>query len=166
VLAGRGVLLDVARARGVERLGPHDVVGPADLDAALELAGIALCRGDIALVRTGQMQLLHAGQREAYGAPAPGLSMHTPAWFHAREVAAVATDTLPFEQMPSQERAVALPVHVLHLVQMGLTQGQNFDLEGLAAACAADGRYDFFLEASPEPFVRGLGAPVNPVAIR
>ena len=59
-----------------------------------------------------------------------------------------------------------LPVHVLHLVFMGMTQGQNFDLEELAADCASDGVYDFLLEASPEPFVHGLGAPVNPIAIK
>ena len=49
---------------------------------------------------------------------------------------------------------------------MGLTQGQNFDLEDLAADCAADGRYTFLLEASPIPFTGAVGAPVNPVAIR
>jgi hypothetical protein len=49
---------------------------------------------------------------------------------------------------------------------MGLTQGQNFDLEELAAACAEDGRYAFLLEASPLPFVHALGSPVNPVAVK
>jgi hypothetical protein len=49
---------------------------------------------------------------------------------------------------------------------MGLTQGQNFDLEALAADCAADWRYAFLLDASPLPFVRGLGSPVHPVAVK
>ena len=48
----------------------------------------------------------------------------------------------------------------------GLTQGQNFDLEALAADCADDGRYTFLLEASPIPFTGGVGAPVNPVAVK
>jgi kynurenine formamidase len=165
-LAGRGVLLDVARARGVPRLALDAVVTPADLDAALAAGRLEPRRGDIALVRTGQMQLLRAGKRAEYGAPAPGLALECAQWFHEREVAAVATDTLPFEQMPPSERAVALPLHVLHLVQMGLMQGQNFDLEELAEACAQDGRYDFFLEASPEPFACAVGSPVNPIAIR
>ncbi len=39
-------------------------------------------------------------------------------------------------------------------------------LEDLAAACAADGRYRFLLEASPQPVTGGLGSPVTPVAIR
>jgi hypothetical protein len=49
---------------------------------------------------------------------------------------------------------------------MGLTQGQNFDLEALAADCAADGRYTFLLDASPQPFTGGLGSPVNPVVTK
>jgi len=59
-----------------------------------------------------------------------------------------------------------LPVHMLHLVEMGLVQGQNFDLEALSADCADDGRYAFLLVATPEPFVRGCGAPVVPLAIK
>ena len=68
----------------------------------------------------------------------------------------------PLPRLPE----LMLPVHFLHLVEMGLTQGQNFDLEALAADCDADGRYSFLLSASPEPVVGGYGAPVNPVAIK
>jgi hypothetical protein len=49
---------------------------------------------------------------------------------------------------------------------MGMTQGQNWNLEELAAACAEDDRWAFFLSAPPEPVVGGTGAPVAPVAIR
>jgi hypothetical protein len=49
---------------------------------------------------------------------------------------------------------------------MGLTQGQNFDLEVLSAACADDGGYEFFIAASPEPFRGALGGPVNPVVVK
>jgi hypothetical protein len=47
-----------------------------------------------------------------------------------------------------------------------MTQGQNWFLDELADACAADGRYDFLLYASPLPFTDALGSPVNPVALR
>jgi hypothetical protein len=49
---------------------------------------------------------------------------------------------------------------------MGLTQGQNWDMEALAADCADDGRYDFLISASPEPVLFGAGAPVNPVVVK
>jgi hypothetical protein len=57
-------------------------------------------------------------------------------------------------------------VHLLHLVEMGLTQGQNFDLEALADDCAEDGVYEFLFEGSAEPFVYGLGSPVNPIVVK
>nr|WP_202447261.1 cyclase family protein [Streptomyces sp. SID5468] len=165
-LVSRGVLLDVARALGVERLPAGHPVGPADLDAAEELAGVTVGRGDVVLVRTGQMRHYLAGDRAAYGFPSPGLSLRAPGWFHARDVAAVADDTLTFEVFPPEVDGLWLPVHALHLVEMGMLQGQNWNLEGLSAACAADGRYAFLLAATPEPFTGAVGSPVAPVAIK
>jgi kynurenine formamidase len=166
VLAGRGILLDVARAKRVERLDGGYGITPDDLDAAASIAGLSIGSGDILLVRTGHMQLLKTGERKAYGNPSPGLTLATSLWFHERDVAAVATDTLTFEVFPSERKDALVPVHLLNITEMGLTQGQNFDLEQLSADCAADGVYEFFLTATPEPFVRGLGGPVAPVAIK
>jgi kynurenine formamidase len=164
-LVTRGVLLDVARARGVDRLEGGYPVGAEDLDAAEALAGIQVLPGDVVLVRTGHMRLFKAGDRRAYAAPSPGPTLSAVTWFHERDVAAVATDNLTFEAFPAERPGLLLPIHLLHLVEMGLTQGQNFDLEELATYCATDGRYAFLLEATPEPFVGGLGGPVNPVAL-
>jgi len=165
-LVSRGVLLDVARAKGLERLEPGYPLTATDLDAAEEQARVTVGAGDVVLLRTGQMQLLHEGRKWDYTYPSPGPSTMTVQWFRDRDVAAVATDTLTYEVCPFERDDVILPVHLLHLVEMGMTQGQNFDLEALAADCAADGVYEVFLEATPEPFVGGLGTPVNPVAIK
>jgi len=165
-LVSRGVLLDVARALGVERLSGGYAITPDDLDAAVEQARVAIEPGDVVLVRTGQMQVLKEGRLVDYGTPSAGLGMATAAWFHERDVAAVATDNLTFEVYPGERDDVAFPLHMLHLVEMGLTQGQNFDLEDVAEACAADGVYTFLLDASPLPFVRALGSPVVPVAVK
>jgi kynurenine formamidase len=164
-LVTRGLLLDVARAHGVERLEPGFAIGPEQLDAAVRLAKLEPRAGDALLVRTGQAALYREGKRREYSVGAPGLCMEAAAWFRERDAAAVATDTLAFELFPASESAVALPVHVLHLVYMGMTQGQNFDLEALSRACAGSGSYAFFLEASPQPLTRAVGTPVNPVAI-
>jgi kynurenine formamidase len=184
-VVGRGVLLDVARAKGVEVLDGGYAIQPADLDAACELGGVRIEPGDVILVRTGQMVHLKLDGRFPDGgatAPhanmlnfndvlrymgfAPGLSMATAEWFHARDVAAVATDTLSLEVLPCEDEAIYLPVHLLHIVEMGMTQGQNWLLDPLAAECAEDGVYTFLLDATPLPFTNGLGSPVNPVAIK
>jgi hypothetical protein len=54
-LVTRGVLLDVARAKGLEFLEPGYPISADDLDAAVRQAGTSLEPGDAVLVRTGQM---------------------------------------------------------------------------------------------------------------
>ncbi|MBE8473718.1 cyclase family protein [Streptomyces justiciae] len=164
-IVSRGVLLDVARARGVARLDGGHAVTPEDLEAAEELAGTRVRAGDIVLVRTGQIQVYLAGDKHAYGYPSPGLSIRTPEWFHARDVAAVANDTLTFEIFPPEVEDLWLPVHALDLVEMGMLQGQNWNLEELSTACGEEGRYTFLLSAMPEPFIGATGTPVAPVAV-
>ncbi len=162
----RGVLLDVARAKGIDRLEGGAVVTADDLDAAVDLAKVTVETGDVVLVRTGQMQVFHAGDRMHYPYPSAGLGMTAAEWMHAHDVAAVAADNFTLEAVPCEIEEPFIPVHILHLVAMGLTQGQNWDLETLGAACAEDGDYTFLLDATPQPFTGGLGSPVNPVVIR
>ncbi|RVU21377.1 cyclase family protein [Streptomyces antnestii] len=164
-VVSRGVLLDVAAAKGVDRLPGDHAVTPEDLAEAEEFGRVTVRAGDIVLVRTGQVQTYLAGDKHGYGYPSPGLSIRTPEWFHARDVAAVANDTLTFEIFPPEHENLWLPVHALDLVEMGMLQGQNWNLENLSTACAQESRYAFLLSAMPEPFVGGTGTPVAPVAI-
>jgi len=167
-VVSRGILLDVARTLGLDRLEPGYAISPDDLSAACAAGGITPEPGDIVLVRTGQMAHLTEPGRDliAYTWPSPGLTIETAEWFFAHDIAAVATDTLVFEVYPCQYDDIYLPVHLLHLVEMGLTQGQNWVLDALAADCAADGQYSFLLDATPLPFTGGLGSPLNPVALK
>ncbi|RDI63457.1 cyclase family protein [Nocardia pseudobrasiliensis] len=164
-IVSRGVLLDVAAAHGVDRLPADHAVTPEDLDAAALFGEVRVRAGDIVLVRTGQLGLYLNGQRDRYATPSPGLSIRCPQWFHAHDVAAVANDTFTFEIIPPEIENLWLAVHALHLVDMGMLQGQNWNLEELSAACARERRYEFLLSATPEPFVGATGAPVAPVAI-
>jgi kynurenine formamidase len=165
-LVGRGVLLDVARALGAEQLDRGYAIMSADLDAAMARQDVSVEPGDIVLIRTGHMRLLDAGDKKRYSGRSPGPGMDAVRWFRRHDLAAVATDTMAFEVFPPQREDLFLPVHLLDLVEMGMLQGQNFHLEALAADCAADGAYDFLLEATPEPFAAAVGSPVVPVAVK
>ena len=166
-IVGRAVLLDVARALGLAMLSPGHRISEADFDAAVALAGVAIEPGDVVLVRTGQMTHFKRRDREAYLlGDQPGLTTHTIRWLHRHDIAAVAIDTLVMEVFPCEDPAVLFPVHMIQIRDMGLTQGQNFDLEALATHCATDGVYEMLLVANPEPVTGGTGAPVNPVAIK
>jgi kynurenine formamidase len=165
-VVGRGVLADVARVHDVDHFDDAYPITGDDLDAAMDLAGLTVEPGDIVLVRTGQMHWLRYGDKQRFGHPTPGLSTQSVEWLHDNDVAAVATDTLAFEVFPGEDPAVLLPVHMVHLVDMGLVQGQLWALDELATDCAADGQYDFLLTATPLPLTRAVGGPVAPTAVK
>jgi kynurenine formamidase len=165
-LISRGVLLDVARAKGVDRLEGGYAITGADLDEAAAFGGVEVLPGDVVLIRTGQIQIFQAGDKIGYTFPTPGPSLQSVRWFREHDVAAVATDTITFEVFPGEREDAPLPVHLLHLVDMGMTQGQNWDLEALSVDCAEDGRYAFLLDATPLPFTNAVGSPVQPVVVK
>jgi len=94
------------------------------------------------------------------------LSFHSAEWIHKQEIAAVATDTWGMEVRPNEIAGALHPLHQIFLPQMGLPIGEIFDLEELAADCAGDGVYEFFLVAPPLPITGAVGSPVNPIAIK
>jgi len=170
----RGLLLDVARAKGVDSLdeiSPGYAITAEDLDAAAELAKVTPEAGDVILVRTGQMRHYHDGDRHRYTVGTdfsqPGLSVHTIEWIRDRDLAGAFVDTYAYEAFPPTmaDWSDCLAVHLLQLRDMGLLQGQNWDLEELAEACAERGSGDVLLVAAPEPLVGATSAPVAPVAV-
>jgi kynurenine formamidase len=167
-LVGRAVLLDLARARGAEVLLERHAVTGDDLDAACEFGKVQVGPGDIVLLRTGKMTQFVAGDMLGYSGVTgcPGPSLQSVEWFRAHDVAAVATDHFQGEVMPSEREDAVLPIHILHLVDMGMTQGQHFNLEALAADCADDGRYAMYLDATPLPFTHAVSGMVAPVAVK
>jgi kynurenine formamidase len=165
-LVTRGIVADVARVHGVDHFDDGHAITGDDLDAAVALAGVTVQPGDALLVRTGQMHFLRQGDRQRFANPSPGLSTRSVEWLHDHGIAAVATDTLVFEVWPPEDPDVLLPVHLLHLVDMGMPQGQLWALDDLAADCAADGRYEVLLCATPLPLTRSVGGPVAPTAVK
>jgi kynurenine formamidase len=165
-VATRGVLLDVARHRGVRSLAPGEAIHSDDLEAVARREGVHIEPGDALLVRTG-----HLGQCNASGSwrlftegDTPGLSWKTVEWLRDQDIAAVASDTRAVEVMPSAA-ARRLPLHVVGLVYMGLLLGEIFNLDELADACARYNAYEFFFVAPPLPVTGAVGSPVNPYAI-
>lgn len=167
-VVGRGVLLDVARSRGRPWLEPGDQIHAQDLEDCARSQGVAVGRGDLVLIRTGQMaQCRDAGSWGTYAAgSAPGLALDTAPWIFDRELAAVATDTWGMEVLPNETPDVFQPLHIILIVHTGLLVGEIFDLEALADDCAADGRYEFLVTAAPLPITGGVGSPVNPLAVK
>jgi kynurenine formamidase len=166
-LVGRGVLLDLPRAKGVDWLEDGYPITIDDLEAAAEAQRVVVREGDILLLRTGQMaRCLQQGWGTYSGGDAPGLSFFTVPWLAEKRIAAVASDTWGVEVRPNELPDSFQPLHIPAIVYMGLLIGEMFQLEQLAAACADDGVYEMFISAPPLPFTGTAGAPPGPVAIR
>ncbi|GGN09844.1 cyclase family protein [Streptomyces fuscichromogenes] len=170
---GRGVLLDVGRAVGDARgeLPDGYPISEEHLRDTVEAQGAtsSVRRGDIVLVRTGQLgRVRRLGAWEGYvSGDAPGLSFTTLGWLHRTEIAAVATDTWGLEVRPSGfAEPAAAPLHRIAAPHLGLPLGEQWDLEALAEDCAADGVYEFLLVAAPLPGSGAAGTPVNPIAVK
>jgi kynurenine formamidase len=167
-IVGRGVLLDVPRHKGVRALAPGYAITSDDLEATAAAQKVQVERGDILLIRTGHMsRYLDRGDWRHFDLDeSPGVSVHTAPWMHARQIAAVASDNYAVEVRPSELPPFRSPFHICAIPNMGLTLGEIFFLEELAADCAADGRYAFLLVAPPLPVTGAVGTPINPYALK
>ena len=67
---------------------------------------------------------------------------------------------------PSYWYPVILSLHMLALPLLGLSLGEQFNLEPLADDCAMDKRYEFMLVSVPLHLVGGYASPPNAVAIK
>jgi kynurenine formamidase len=161
VIAGRGVLLDFGDLPDGFAITTQHLVAQAAKE------GVEIGRGDIVLVRTGQLaRARRDGWGDYAGGPAPGLSFTTADWLHGTEIAAIATDTWGFEVRPNEFDDAFQPLHQVAIPHIGLFLGEMWDLDALAADCAEDGVYEFWLTAAPLPITGAVGSPVNPIAVK
>jgi len=167
-IVGRGVLLDVARHKNVPRLSPGYAITVEDLEATAAAEGVDVLPGDLLLVRTGHMSgYLAKGDWSHFDLDdSPGVSVFTAPWLHDKQIAAIASDNYAVEVRPSELPPFRSPFHICAIPNMGLTLGEIFYLEELAADCAADGRYAFLLVAPPLPVTNAVGTPINPYAMK
>jgi kynurenine formamidase len=170
VIAGRGVLLDVGRALGTDGELPDGfAITPGHLAETIAKQGpsSAVGTGDLVIVRTGQLtRCRRQGWGDYAGGPAPGLSFTTADWLHGSQIAAIATDTWGFEVRPNEFDHAFQPLHQVAIPHIGLFLGEMWDPDALAADCAEDGVYDFWLTAAPLPITGAVGSPINPIAVK
>jgi kynurenine formamidase len=160
-IVARGVLIDIARHTGVERLPAGYGISADELAEAAEAQGVAPKPGGVVLIRTGQMSVWpdQAALAETGGA---GVDAGAARWLveHAGSIL-VGSDTEALEQVPAADPQRPSPVHRYLLVEQGVYIAENVYLEELAR----DGVGEFLLVIAPLKIRGATGSLVRPLAI-
>lgn len=163
-LISRGILMDIARLKGVKYLENGTAILPADFEAWEKKTGIKVGAGDIVFVRAGHW--VRRAEKGPWDSETGAAGMHPSCarWFKQRDVAMIGSETHG-EVMPAPISGVPFPLHQLLLVAMGMPMLDNCDFDALADAAATRNRWEFLVMASPLAVPRGTGSPLNPIAV-
>jgi kynurenine formamidase len=163
-ITARGVLIDVAGAKGVAMLDAGYEITRADVDAALAkqgLAGFAFEEGDGVFFHTGWGKLWKQDNGKFNGGE-PGIGMEVAKWL-SDEVKAgvVGADSWAVEAVPNPDGACAFCVHQHLIARHGILLQENMYLDDLVS----DGVYTFMYVYSPAPITGATGSMGAPIAI-
>ena len=152
----RGVLLDVAAAKGATMLEDTYAITAADLDAACERQHVEVLPGDAVLVHTGWGALWRE-DGERYAKTEPGIDVSAAQWCTGRRVCVIGADNWAVEVVPYPESSLAFPVHQHCIAKYGVYLLENV----VTAELARDAVSEFCFVLLP---IRIRGASASPVA--
>jgi kynurenine formamidase len=163
-IAGRGVLIDVPRLRGVPWLEPGEHVMPDDITAAERDQDVRIGQGDILLVRVGHRR--RRRERGPWDAAALRAGLHPAVLplLAERRIAVLGSDGNN-DTAPSVADGVGFPVHVLAINALGLMLLDYLEFDELVPLCEEAGRWSFLTVIAPLRLPTGTGSPINPIAI-
>src|SRR4051794_2188150 len=177
----RGILVDVAVLKGVERLQKGYVITLADYKAALQKQGVGdATQGDVVLFRTGWNSLWKtnhlgrpAGQmvkndeqlakdKAEFGSGEPGVAPEVCEYLAAKKISMIGSDTWglePYDFAKGVPESFAY-CHMNLVARRGISNFENLDLDDLSTEKA----YEFLFAWAPLKLVGATGSPGNPVA--
>ena len=159
----RGVLLDVAGARGVPYLAADEYVTVADLEAAEQRSKVRVGTSDALVVHVGRAERLSAEQRPDLPTPRAGVHASVLPWLHDRDISVFLGDCT--ERLPPLPTAVPLPLHQVGIVAMGLWLIDAALTSDLLATCERLRRHEFLFSCTVPELPGATGFPVNPVCV-
>lgn len=168
----RGVLYDVPRFRGTDFVAPGEPVHGWELADIAAAQNIVPSSGDAVIIRSGLDSFWAASSEYPGFASVAGVHASALEFLYETEAAVLIWD---FQDAPEADQGIpnpleipipiAMHVHAIALPVLGLPLVDNAQLEGLAAACAEAGRWEFQIAVAPLIITGGTGSPVNPLAI-
>lgn len=158
-IVSRGVLLDVAAAKGVACLPDRYEITPDDVRDCAAAQGTELRTGDAVLVRTGWLRAWYATSPETYFPSQPGVGPDAAVWLYDQGMALLGTDTSGTEVIPMPD--VERTTHRVMLVERGVHLIEIMDLE----AVADERIFEFCFVCLPLRITGATGSWLRPVAI-
>jgi kynurenine formamidase len=156
----RGVLLDIAALKNVDRLDVGYIITVEDIEGALEQQSLEILEGDVILFRTGHGRLWMQ-DNEAYHSGEPGPGVTSLRWLSAKRIVVIGADNWSVEAVPGENDGRLFEGHQCVINQNGIYLLENLNLEGLAS----DDVHEFAFLFVPVPFKGAAGSPGNPIAI-
>src|SRR5262245_19866563 len=157
----RGVLLDVAKYKGVAMLGDTYEITVADLEGTMKRQDSTINAGDAVIVHTG-WGTLWGKDNARYSGGNPGIGVAAAQFLIAKNPMLLGADTAPVEVNPNPDKSTSLPIHQLALVVNGVHLLENMKLDELAAKNV----YEFALILEPLKLEGATGSTVAPIAVR
>jgi kynurenine formamidase len=157
----RGVLIDVARFKGVEQLQGGYEITLADVQGALQRERVEIRPGDVVVIHTG-WGALWMKDNPRFVESAPGIGIAAAQFLADKEVVVVGADTWGVEVMPNPDSSLSAPVHQLLIARNGIYLHENLITEALAR----DSVYEFAYMFAPSRLKGATGSPGNPIALR
>jgi kynurenine formamidase len=158
-IIARGVLIDVAAARGVEVLPDSYAIGRGDVESALERQGVELHVGDVVCVRTGRGSVWPDAAR--YLPREPGLNLEGATYIAEAGAIAIGADNIALEALPSADPDNWLPVHTYLLAECGVPIIEVLELEELSRQKL----YEFAFVGACMKIRGATGGPMRPLAM-
>jgi kynurenine formamidase len=155
----RGVLVDVARHRGLARMSAGDIIGVDELESILRSQRTPVGPGDAVIFHTGWGSLWD--DHDAFNAGEPGIGMAVANWLVEHRVALTGADTWSYGAVPSEDPERPFLVPQTLNVRYGL-----FIMENLATEVIAQAGLSEFLFCVTHHKTRGsTGAVIAPAAV-
>lgn len=176
--ATRGVLLDVAKYKGVDSLKEGYIITPEDLDGTAKMENVEIKPGDAILIRTGFMKkwvkiVSEEGRRwNAFKDGEAGPSCSAIKWIMDHKIALIGADNIGVEAIPAEKgcnekyQMPVVPLHIGTLNMLGNPMIELLDLDALAEDSAKDGVYEFLFVYTPLNFWNAAGGLISPIAIK
>ena len=157
-IATRGILLDMTKQ--FNPMPEGKVFNAAEINMAMEMAGVEIEKGDVVLFHTGYMAA--NADSETLVQSEPGIGVQGAQYLADLGVVAIGADTWAVEAIPFENPNRPFDVHLTLLAKNGVYILENMVTEDLAA----DGITEFFFSLGIPKLQGTVQAIINPVAIR